>query len=199
MGNRGDIHASDGSLGERHWAHKAWIYCTLDGGGRRVMFDTPGRYYPLFFHDEAVALAAGHRPCGSCLREDWKRFKAVWSAAIGQFSRPLRAPDIDEALRLSPMAERFSAGTNLPDGTFVELDKHRRQAALIWDGQFFPWEQGGYREPLPFKFEHIRRVLTPEPILRLLAEGFQVKPKFEEAVVSDPPHRPSRKSADSPD
>lgn len=40
-----------------------WISCVLDwrGGWRDVM--PPGRWTPLFFLDEATALAAGHRSC----------------------------------------------------------------------------------------------------------------------------------------
>ena len=30
---------------------------------------SPGRYTELFFLDEAVSLAAGHRPCAECRRE----------------------------------------------------------------------------------------------------------------------------------
>ena len=38
----------------------------------------PGRFTELFFLDEATALAAGHRPCASCRREDYDRFTALW-------------------------------------------------------------------------------------------------------------------------
>ena len=32
----------------------------------------------LFFLDEATALAAGHRPCFYCRRDDANRFRAAW-------------------------------------------------------------------------------------------------------------------------
>jgi hypothetical protein len=35
---------------------------------------SPGLYTELFFLDEAVALAAGHRPCAECRRERFKAF-----------------------------------------------------------------------------------------------------------------------------
>jgi hypothetical protein len=34
-----------------------------------------GRYTELFFLDEAVAFAAGHRPCAECRRERFNAFK----------------------------------------------------------------------------------------------------------------------------
>lgn len=37
----------------------------------------------LFFLDEAVALAAGHRPCSLCRREAAQRFRECWTAAKG--------------------------------------------------------------------------------------------------------------------
>ena len=33
----------------------------------------PGRWTPLFFWDEAVAFAAGHRPCALCRHADFVR------------------------------------------------------------------------------------------------------------------------------
>ncbi len=30
----------------------------------------------VFFADEATAIAAGYRPCGACLREQYRRWKA---------------------------------------------------------------------------------------------------------------------------
>jgi methylphosphotriester-DNA--protein-cysteine methyltransferase len=30
----------------------------------------------VFFADEAIAIAAGYRPCGACMREQYRRWKA---------------------------------------------------------------------------------------------------------------------------
>lgn len=37
-----------------------------------------GQYveHRVFFADEAVAIAAGYRPCGSCLRPEYRRWRA---------------------------------------------------------------------------------------------------------------------------
>jgi hypothetical protein len=83
MGNRGDLHAPDGSLG-RQWRSRRWISCLLDNGdGWKAPMDEPGHYYPLFFHDETVALAAGHRPCGECRPDALTAFMAAWKAGHG--------------------------------------------------------------------------------------------------------------------
>lgn len=34
----------------------------------------------VFFKDEATAIAAGYRPCGHCMKEKYKRWKAAVEA-----------------------------------------------------------------------------------------------------------------------
>ena len=34
------------------------------------------RRHRVFFADEATAVAAGYRPCGACMREEYRRWKA---------------------------------------------------------------------------------------------------------------------------
>jgi len=34
------------------------------------------RPHRVFFADEATAIAAGYRPCGACMREEYRRWKA---------------------------------------------------------------------------------------------------------------------------
>ena len=38
----------------------------------------PGKFTELFFLDDATALAAGHRPCALCRREDYNRLVELW-------------------------------------------------------------------------------------------------------------------------
>lgn len=33
--------------------------------------------YRVFFADEATAIATGYRPCGTCLRKEYARYKAA--------------------------------------------------------------------------------------------------------------------------
>jgi hypothetical protein len=71
IGNRGIIHdpATKTLLGRR-WTTKAWLVCVLDYKGRRRELMGGRSWTELFFLDEAVALAAGHRPCCFCRRAD---------------------------------------------------------------------------------------------------------------------------------
>ena len=82
-GNRGILHREDGVLGRARWTHKAWISCVLDWQGRKRQVMTGRNWTELFFLDEAVAIAAGHRPCGYCRRADYRRFVAAWEIATG--------------------------------------------------------------------------------------------------------------------
>ena len=68
--------------------------------------DTPGRNYPLFFHDEAVALATGHRPCGECRPDALAKFIEAWKIGHGLKATdwvPLR--EIDRQLHCARLAE----------------------------------------------------------------------------------------------
>src|SRR5688500_15168681 len=76
MGNRGILHDANQQLGRARWRHKSWVTCLLSFKDRRREVMAPRRYTELFFCDEAVALAAGHRPCAECRREDYERFRA---------------------------------------------------------------------------------------------------------------------------
>jgi hypothetical protein len=77
-GIRGILHGAGRTLGRARWRHPHWIVCALDHprGLTRVPM-TPGTWTELFFLDEAVALAAGHRPCAYCRRGAWRAFGAA--------------------------------------------------------------------------------------------------------------------------
>jgi len=63
-GNRGIIHdPAIRTLLARRWASKAWLVCLCEFKGRRRAVMGLRSWTELFFLDEAVALAAGHRPC----------------------------------------------------------------------------------------------------------------------------------------
>jgi hypothetical protein len=82
MGNRGRLHDPSRRIVRRAASgYRAWVTCRLTFRGRHRTVMAPNRYTELFFLDEATALAAGHRPCGECRREDYRRFKASWLVA----------------------------------------------------------------------------------------------------------------------
>ena len=123
-GNRGCLHDEAGRI-RRPYAVKRWIACRLEfRGRRRSSLLQPGKYTELFFLDEATALAAGHRPCAECRREDYVRFQDLWrSLGFG----PTTAGAMDERLhaeRLDGRAQRHHEApfAGLPDGAFVVRD-----------------------------------------------------------------------------
>src|SRR4051794_12138281 len=65
-GNRGILHS--GKQIVRFHASDLWITCALEFRGRWRRQWQPHHYTFLFFHDEAVSFAAGHRPCAECRR-----------------------------------------------------------------------------------------------------------------------------------
>jgi hypothetical protein len=83
VGNRGILHDASRRLGTARWRHRSWICCRLTFKNRRREVMAPGRYTELFFLDEATALAAGHRPCCECRRDEFRAFQAAWRHAAG--------------------------------------------------------------------------------------------------------------------
>src|SRR5713101_4054598 len=64
IGNRGIIHdPATKTLLNRRWTTKTWLVCSCEYKGRRRAVIAGRSWTELFFLDEAVALAAGHRPC----------------------------------------------------------------------------------------------------------------------------------------
>src|SRR3954451_12661283 len=76
-GNRGILHRGREIV--RSHQHDAWIVCALRFGDRHAEDQWAPRHFTwLYFHDEAVAFAAGHRPCGQCRYEAYQRYRAHW-------------------------------------------------------------------------------------------------------------------------
>ena len=166
MGNRGILHDEDRRLGRRRWAHKAWICCLTEFRGRKRKVMAPGRYTELFFLDEAVALAAGHRPCFECRREAAKAYAACWGGSLraGQMDRVLHAE------RLEGNRQRTHAGdlAGLPDGTFVDWDG---AAWLVKGPLLLRYTPAGYDAVIERPAGAVG-VLTPPATLRVLRAGY---------------------------
>lgn len=172
MGNRGNLHDASGRLGAARWRHKAWICCRLEFKGRKRELMAPRRYTELFFLDEAVALAAGHRPCAECRREAFRAFRAAWAEAQGHLPT---AKDLDAALhaaRVEPKTRRQLRHrrdlSELPEGVMV---LHWDQAMLIRGDRLLPFEGDRYGEGLARPAGEIT-VLTPAPTVAALAAGY---------------------------
>lgn len=175
MGNRGILHDEARELGKARWRHRNWITCLLDFRGRRRAVMSPGRYTELFFLDEAVALAAGHRPCAECRRGRYRAFIAAWTAAQGGPAPGAQKLDaILHAARIDPATRRqqtFTADlSTLPDGTFIWLEG---AAMLVLGDRLLPWMPGGYGKAVARPKGGLVSVLTPGPTVAALAGGYQ--------------------------
>lgn len=176
MGNRGILHDDAGNIVRTH-ALAAWIICLLHFKDRRppVPLVSPGRYTRLFFLDEAVALAAGHRPCGECRRHAYAAFRAAWAAATdGGLPSPREMDGALHAARIVPrrrMKRTFEAElADLPDGTFLRT---ATGPSMICDDRLLPWTPDGYGRPLPRPGSGRATVLTPAPAVAVLRAGYR--------------------------
>ena len=136
---------------------------------------TPRRWTELFFLDEAVALAAGHRPCAFCRREAFRRFVSAWGSATG--SRP-KAPEIDRQLhdeRVPPMRgapRHIRTLSTLPAGSMVLLAENPVQPYLVFGGKLFPWTHAGYGAAIDRQEREVL-LLTPPSTVAALAHGYR--------------------------
>jgi hypothetical protein len=175
-GNRGCLHTPDGRLGVSRWRSKLWICCTLDWRGRRRDPMPPGRWTMLFFLDEATALAAGHRPCAYCRREDYRAFTEAWRRARGLDRRP-RAVEMDAALHAERVESRSrrqvtrpARAGDLPDGAMVRT---RAALGLVTGGLLLPWSFVGYGPPAALPDREPVDLLTPPSIVAAIRAGYR--------------------------
>jgi hypothetical protein len=170
-GNRGCLVDRAGAT-VRHHRGNLWITCVLEFRGRRAGLTRPNRWTPLFFLDDAVALAAGHRPCGECRHADY----CAYRDAVGS---DLRAPDLNRLLA----AQRLRRGRGLvrggdrptwtarsadvPDGAVVLADGPR----LVLGARLHAFSFDGWRDPVPRSAGELT-VLTPPTSVLALVRGF---------------------------
>jgi hypothetical protein len=174
-GNRGILHSGREIV--RFHARDLWITCVLEFKGRWRAQWQPGRYTHLFFHDEAVSFAAGHRPCAECRRADYEAYREAWAEALGvdvpaakAINRQLHGERIvpgTHRRRLHPAAWR-----DLPDGTFVRLDDG---AALVLGPNLVPWTYDGYGEPRTRPARGTATSITPRSSVAALQAGYPVQ------------------------
>jgi hypothetical protein len=174
MGNRGGrFHTDARTLTGRRWASRQWICCVLDFKGRHRKVWARS-YTELFFLDEPTALAAGHRPCFECRRDDALHFAGKWQEACRLPARP-HADEMDDTLhreRLQGRAKRLHQRTiqDLPDGAFVALEEG---AFAVRGDTLLRWTPDGYqvgkRRPRGGGVD----VLTPPAILAVLSAGYR--------------------------
>ena len=189
-GNRGIIHGPDKQLSNKRWSHHAWISCVLEWHGRKREVMSGRKWTELFFLDEAVALAAGHRPCGYCRREAYNRFCDAWTTAFGARAS---AKAMDRILHHSRVESRtrqhlrtIVSSKKLPSGAMFQ---HDGEIFLAFAGQAIPFNATGYAAHRDMPQEDVV-VLTPEPILKVLEAGYQPTLHSDIASPPTPPQSP---------
>lgn len=179
MGNRGNLLNETGQV-VKEYAIRRWICCTLaEVNGRKVQFENPYGYTPLFFTDEAVALAAGHRPCGSCRPAAYYQWLAIWKQIAGvPRSERVLASTMDRDLhrrRRATMSfwHKTIRLSEVPAGAFVSIGQLSPNPLLIWEGKLWAWSNGCYSWTADISGAH--RDLACRPFLgtRFLVSGFR--------------------------
>lgn len=172
MGNRGILHDEDRTLRTARWRHVHWVTCRLSFKGRRRAIMAPGAYTELFFLDEAVALAAGHRPCAQCRYDDHHAFRAAFEAAHGPVASAAHLDRRLHAARVTRTRRQMTheaAMDTLPDGTFVGLEDG---SWLVRGNVLLRYTPAGYsgRRARP---TGAVTVLTPAPTVGALRAGYR--------------------------
>ena len=175
-GNRGIIHEGEEII--RFHAGNLWITCALEFRGCHREIWIPNRWTPLFFHDEAVAFAAGHRPCGECRHTEYQAYKAAWAEATR--GRPaLRRGDEPPAARRADLPRHPPAAPprgRLDRGPRRRLRPRRRDPCLVRAGELVPWSTEGYvGEPRRRPRRGTATVVTPPSSLAVLRAGYELQ------------------------
>jgi hypothetical protein len=169
-GNRGCLHDANGRV-RRHHATRRWIACRLEfRGWERGPMMQPGKFTELFFLDDATALAAGHRPCALCRREDYRHLAGLWLQLHGERGTADVMDEHLQAERLDGQVRRLHRVTGpLPDGACVV----RGGAAWMVRGPLLRrWTPGGYADSEPVGVRPCE-LLTPPSLVALLASGWR--------------------------
>ncbi|SDQ77716.1 hypothetical protein [Pseudovibrio sp. Tun.PSC04-5.I4] len=177
MGNRGGrIHNPETQeLTGRTHASRRWLCCatSFKGWQRNVW----GKFYTeLFFFDEVTALAAGHRPCFECRREEAVRFAAHWQNSEGLEKRP-NSDEMDLVLHAQRCGHKKSPSPlplinpeeEWPEGAVVESEA---TFYALKQGQWWQWGFDGYtlaKAKLPDQVS----LITPPQIISILRDGYR--------------------------
>ena len=179
MGNRGCL-VDDHERVVRHHRGDLWIICAVDFRGRRVPLAAPRVYTPIFFLDDAVGLAAGHRPCGECRHTDYVGYRDAVTASLGR-DEPVRAGEMNRRLRNERLRRghgldragdrvRWTAdGDALPDATVVVIED---AAHLVVGDTIRPFGFGGWGQPVARPGGDVT-VLTPPTSVAALRHGYR--------------------------
>ena len=176
-GNRGPLVDDDRRIVRHHASSTLWITCVLRFRDWRHPLDQPHIWTPLFFLDDAVALAAGHRPCAFCRRADYRAYRD----AVSGDGPALKAMEIDRRLA----SERLRRGrgisrakdrplwsadlATLPVGAVLVHETHG--PCLVGRNTLQAFTFAGWGAPFPRPSGEVA-VLTPPTSVAALDGGF---------------------------
>ncbi len=181
-GNRGCLLNDSGVGPVRHHNGSLWIICLTEFRGWQHPLDAPRTWTPLFFLDDAVALAAGHRPCGLCRRQAYLAYR-LGVTIDAEADTPVLAHELNRRLA----AERLRRGRGvdragdrirwqaelgeLPTGTVVCMQDDNRPM-LVAGTKLQPFGFDGWGTPV-HKPNGAVDVLTPPTSIAALKNGFE--------------------------
>jgi hypothetical protein len=179
-GNRGCLVDNAGRI-IRHHRGDLWITCVPEYRGWRHPLDAPGIWTPIFFLDDAVALAAGHRPCGLCRRSDYLTYREAVARsengpvpAATELNRRLARERLRRGRGLERAVDRItwrSRLATLPDGTvIVDADNSPR---LVIEDRLMAFTFAGWADPGTRPHRATVEVLTPPTSVAALRNGFE--------------------------
>jgi hypothetical protein len=173
-GNRGRLQEGSGARDiVRNYRGRAWITCRLEFKERYSQQWAPTHYTQLFFLDEAVAFAGGHRPCAECRRSDYTAYRQAWRQNSGG-AMPY-AKEMDTVLHGERTGKpQLLPWGALPDGVFVEADQGPAVVVgnhlAVFDEQVY-----SYRIQLPRPATGSASVLTQPSNVAVLLAGYPVQ------------------------
>jgi hypothetical protein len=171
-GNRGCLHRGEEIV--RFHASDLWIVCALRFKDRHSALWRPGRFTWLFFHDEAVAFAAGHRPCGECRHAAYTAYRDAWDGPTPDartMNRVLHAQRLQRGTHRRRLHE--AAWRDLPDGAFVLLDG---TPAVVVGDRVTAWDAAsGYGAARTRPARGRGPLITPPATVAVLRAGYPVQ------------------------
>jgi hypothetical protein len=171
-GNRGCLHRGEEIV--RFHAGDLWIVCALRFKDRHSELWRPGRFTWLFFADEAVAFAAGHRPCGECRHAAYVAYRDAWDGpapGAREMNRVLHAQRLVRGTHRRRLHE--APWRDLPDGAFVLIDG---TPAVVVGDRLTEWNVAtGYGAVRRRPARGTARLITPPASVAVLRAGYPVQ------------------------
>ena len=190
-GNRGCLVDDRGRV-TRHHNGWLWITCVTSYKDWKSPLDQPRHWTPLFFLDDAVALAAGHRPCGLCRRNDYMAYRQAVRVGLGtdewvsatDLNRMLSRERLERGKGVSRARDRKPWGADigdLPSGVVIACQRRPR---LVTESLLLEFGFGGWSNPVARPANGTVAVLTPPVSVLALANGFS--PTLHRSALLDP-------------